>query len=101
MQELAELERRISAALQRIGDGIEAAHQTAGTASPPPTDSPSEEIAQLTAELAAERALTDQLRAQLASAASPQAAPNLPATDAALQARIDAIGQDARQRDGV
>lgn len=88
MQDLAELERRIAAALQRIGDGIEAI-----TTPPPATETATDtsaDLAELTAALAAERAANDDLRAQIAAlqdVAPAQAQP--PADVADLQAKID------------
>jgi chromosome segregation ATPase len=67
MQDLAELERRITAALQRIGTGLESLTNGAG-AMPVGTDNATDvaatsaEIARLQAELDAERAVTAQLR---------------------------------------
>lgn len=88
MQDLAELERRIAAALQRIGDGIEAV-----TAEPPPAEDAAAKddiIADLTAALEAERQANADLRAQLeeAQSAAPMAV-DVPADAADLQARLD------------
>ncbi|WP_434621264.1 hypothetical protein [Tabrizicola sp. M-4] len=88
MQDLAELERRIAAALQRIGDGIEAV-----TAAPPPAEDAAAKddiIADLTAALEAERQANADLRAQLeeAQSAAPMAV-DVPADAADLQARLD------------
>ena len=95
MQDLAELERRISAALARIGDGIEALSNAAPAAAPPAA--PEEETARLRAELDAERRLTAQLRDDLAAARSaPPVVPVADAGDEALRARID---QMTRQLD--
>ncbi|MBC2835608.1 hypothetical protein [Paragemmobacter straminiformis] len=80
MQELAEFERRINAALQRIAAGVE------GTA--PADGAASAEIARLKAELAAERQQTADLRAQLAAA--PKAAAR-PATPGELEARVEKL----------
>lgn len=80
MQELAEFERRINAALQRIGAGVEGlAPADAGTHS---------EIARLKSELAAERQQTADLRAQLAVA--PKPAPR-PATPSELESRVEKL----------
>lgn len=105
MQTIAELERRISAALQRIGDGIEAvstppaadAAAPAETAADIPTTAAADAatIARLQAELDAERRQTEVLRAQLAAArtSQPAAAPVVPpapvVTDAEAAARIE------------
>lgn len=102
MQTIAELERRISAALQRIGDGIEslAAPQPAPPpAEAPPAEAPKDEaaaladsaaIARLQSELEAERRQTDVLRAQLSAARSSQPAPPAPViSDADAAARIE------------
>ena len=95
MQDLAELERRISAALARIGDGIEALSNAAPAATPPAAAD--EETARLRAELDAERRLTAQLRDDLAAARSaPPVVPVADAGDEALRARID---QMTRQLD--
>ena len=88
MQDLAELERRIAAALQRIGDGIEAV-----TAAPPPAEDAAAKddiIADITAALEAERQANANLRAQLeeAQSAAPMAV-DVPADAADLQARLD------------
>lgn len=96
MHDLAELERRISAALSRIGDGIEAlASVTAPSGTPVlPQD---DELARLRAELDAERRATAQLRDDLAAARSaPPVLPVAEAGDEALRARID---QMTRQLD--
>ena len=58
MQDIAELERRITAALHRIGTGLESLRA--------PTIPGSEDLARLRAELAAERAVSAGLRAELA-----------------------------------
>lgn len=95
MQDLAELERRISAALARIGDGIEALSNAAPAATP--LAAPDDETARLRAELDAERRLTAQLRDDLAAArAAPPVIPVAEAGDEALRARID---QMTRQLD--
>lgn len=78
MQDLAELERRINAALQRIAAGVE------GQGSPAPTDSP--DIDTLRADLASERAQNAALRQQLASAPAPAAA-----TPADADARVEQL----------
>lgn len=76
MQDIAELERRISAALGRIGAGIEA------LATPAAPDDGAE-LARLRAELEAERAVTADLRAQLAAKA------DTPAVDPDLEVKLD------------
>lgn len=95
MQNIAELERRISAALQRIGDGIEGLAAPSPEAEAPPatlSDIDSTAMARLQAELEAERRQTDVLRAQLAAARTSQPAP-VPAapviSDAEAAARIE------------
>lgn len=79
MQNIAELERRISAALQRIGDGIEGlaapSPEVVAEASAEPAADNTATIARLQAELEAERRQTDVLRAQLAAARTSQPAP--------------------------
>ena len=86
MQDLAELERRIAAALQRIGDGIEAI-----AAAPPPAEpQPDHKRADLAAALDAERAVNADLRAQLAQVQDAAPVAVAPHPDVAeLQARID------------
>lgn len=83
MQDLAELERRINAALQRIAEGIEdiGAGQAAAPAADAATE-PAADTGRLKAELAAERARNAALRQELAAAqqaaAAPPAAPARP-----------------------
>lgn len=84
MQDLAELERRINVALQRIGAGIEAAGQTA----PATPAADTGEIEALKAALAAERSQTAALREEL------QALPKAPARSAPpseLEARVEQL----------
>lgn len=75
MQDIAELERRISAALGRIGAGIEALS--------PPAATDDGEVARLRAELEAERAANAALRAELATKAE------APAADPDLEVKLD------------
>lgn len=98
MQDLADLERRISAALQRIGDGLEAlssrppSHMPseAGSDSPDRAAADDDRLAGLVAELEAERALSASLRQRIDSLESaPPATADLPPDVAALYARID------------
>lgn len=104
MQDLAELERRINAALQRIATGIEAGVGTGGEAAVP-VDAPAatspaaqDEIAGLKAELTAERdranALAQQLESAQKLAAQKTAAPK-PAgragTPSELEARVEQL----------
>lgn len=88
MSELAELERRISAALTRIGDGLDrlAALPDAAVPEPDPVADAgaAAEIAALQAALDAERALVARLQAQ------PAAAPADDDTDA-LRAQVEAL----------
>lgn len=93
MHDLAELERRISAALARIGSGIEALHATSPGSPPDAAPATDAETARLRDELGAERAANAALRADLAAA---RAAPPVEAGEAALRARID---QMTRQLD--
>lgn len=79
MQDLAELERRINAALQRIGAGVEGLSARAA----PPVDS--SELDRLKAELAAERARHAALRQELA-APKPVAKPA-----SELEARVEQL----------
>ncbi|WGV16906.1 hypothetical protein [Fuscovulum ytuae] len=104
MQDLTELERRIAAALQRIGEGVEALSRQAipsGTAEGAPDGAPdgaalgsddgaAQRIAELEAELDAERNLSASLRARIAELEdAPPAIADLPPDVAALYARID------------
>ena len=108
MQDLTELERRIAAALQRIGEGVEALSRQAiptGTADGAPDGAPdgaadgaalgsddgaAHRIAELEAELDAERNLSASLRARIAELEdAPPAIADLPPDVAALYARID------------
>lgn len=86
MSELAELERRISAALTRIGEGLDRlAAQPEPVATPEPAAPDAgtvAEIAALQAALDAERARVAQLQAQPAAA---------PADADALRAQVDAL----------
>lgn len=97
MQELAELERRIAAALHRIGAGVEALQAATPATDPAAGGDASGEIARLTAALTAERQLTAELRARIAALQSTEPAPT-PADGqgADHQARID---QMTRQLD--
>lgn len=90
MQDLVELERRITDALNRIGSGIETL-----TAPATPSDG-SGSISRLEAELAAERETSAQLRRDLAAAQSSAPPDALDGDHAALQARIE---QMTRQLD--
>jgi hypothetical protein len=95
MQTIAELERRISAALQRIGDGIEslaAPSKDAEATDPaaPAAVADSAAIARLQSELEAERRQTDVLRAQLSAARMSQPTPAAPVISVAeAAARIE------------
>lgn len=84
MQDLAELERRINAALQRIGAGMDIAAPAAASASEsaPPDRA---ELDRLKAELAAQHAESAALRAQLAA---PRPAAR-PASE--LEARVELL----------
>ncbi len=86
MQDLAELERRINAALQRIGAGLDA---SPGPSEVAPAAAPGTvEIDRLTAELEAARAETAALRLKLSAAAQP-APRSVPATE--LEARVEQV----------
>jgi hypothetical protein len=89
MQDLGELERRITDALNRIGAGIE----SLGTS---PASSEDGTLARLQAELAAERETSAALRRELGAARSPIPAAVLEGDEAALRARIE---QMTRQLD--
>ncbi|MBD1205756.1 MAG: hypothetical protein H9533_16700 [Rhodobacteraceae bacterium] len=92
MQDLAELERRIAAALHRIGEGVEAmSRQPMPAAAPQRDDDGAEDrIAALESELAAERVLAASLRQRIADLEdAPPAIADLPPDVAALYARID------------
>ena len=90
MQDLVELERRITDALNRIGSGIE----TLATAAVPSDGA--DTIARLQADLAAERETSAQLRRDLAAAQTGAPPAALTGDEAALQARIE---QMTRQLD--
>ena len=95
MQDMIELERRITDALNRIGAGIE------GLAAPAPASAAAAAddgtVARLQAELAAERETSAALRRDLAAAGSAASPPNVAEGDeAALRARIE---QMTRQLD--
>lgn len=81
MQQLAELERRINAALQRIGAGIE------HLGSAPAASDDAGRVAALEADLAAERARTADLARQLQAAARPAKA----AAPSELEARVEQL----------
>jgi len=97
MQDLAELERRIAAALHRIGDGIETLTSAANaSASAVPLEdhgsaADAERIQQLEQALSAERhtvaALREQLEAQAEQAPAADSAPDTDRAD--LEARIE------------
>ncbi len=92
MQDLAELERRIAAALHRIGEGVEAMSRQPMPAVVPQGDDDGAEdrIAALESELAAERVLAASLRQRIADLEdAPPAIADLPPDVAALYARID------------
>lgn len=89
MQDLVELERRITDALNRIGAGVEALGAPSGAAE-------DDAIARLQADLAAERETTAALRRELAAAQAPAPALPLEGDEAALRARIE---QMTRQLD--
>jgi hypothetical protein len=65
MQDIGELERRLAAALDRIGRGLEAAPKAAAAA---PAGSEDEELTRLRAELTAERAANQQMRDRVRNA---------------------------------
>ena len=83
MQDLVELERRITDALNRIGSGLERLGSSDAGASVDET------VARLQAELAAERETSAQLRRDLSAAQTSAAAPPVGGDEAALQARIE------------
>jgi predicted nucleic acid-binding Zn-ribbon protein len=90
MQTIAELERRITAALERIGTGLDRV-----SAKPPPPPTTGQE-ALLRAELDEERGLTAQLKdrvaaltERLAKAAAEPKPVHVPAAQAQMEARID------------
>lgn len=92
MQDLAELERRIAAALHRIGEGVEALSRQPMPAAAPQAgeDGAEDRIAALESELAAERTLSASLRQRIADLEdAPPVIADLPADVAALYARID------------
>lgn len=93
MKDLAELERRITAALARIGAGIDQVQPTAGQPEDTPETAESDraERAQLRAALEAEREVSAELRAALALAPQPASAEGIAEHTAALQARIEEL----------
>lgn len=93
MHDLTELERRITAALARIGTGIEAL-AAASPAAPAAIPQDGDAAARLQGELDAERQANADLRAELAAIRA--AATPVDAGEAALRARID---QMTRQLD--
>lgn len=112
MKDLAELERRITAALARIGAGLDQlqAPPAVDLASPEPAEADTAELDLLRAALEAERAVSTELRAALALAAATQeaadaaraeavaaedAAPGAEDTDAEIVGAEDAGPEDA------
>lgn len=92
MQDLAELERRIAAALHRIGEGLEALSQPPLPVAAPEGGDDGDEarVAALESELAAERTLAASLRQRIADLEDgPPVIADLPADVASLYARID------------
>lgn len=97
MQDMAELERRIAAALHRIGEGIETlTSATSAPASAPPVEdhaADADRIQQLEQALSAERhtvaALREQLEAQAEPAPDTEPTPAPDADRAELEARIE------------
>lgn len=93
MKDIAELERRISAALARIGDGLAALPAATPAAAPVAEDSA--ELAALRAELATERAARAALQAQLEAATATTATASTTAVDSArvisLQEQVDRL----------
>ncbi|HBD91473.1 MAG TPA: hypothetical protein DC061_13295 [Gemmobacter sp.] len=88
MKDLAELERRITAALARIGAGIDQlqAPPAVDLTSPEPAEADTAELDLLRAALEAERAVSTELRAALALAAATQ--------EAADAARAEAVAAE-------
>lgn len=88
MKDLAELERRITAALARIGAGIDQlqAPPAMDQTSPEPAEADTAELDLLRAALEAERAVSTELRAALALAAATQ--------EAADAARAEAVAAE-------
>lgn len=116
MKDLAELERRITAALARIGAGIDQlqAPPAMDLASPEPAEADTAELDLLRAALEAERAVSTELRAALALAAATQeaadaaraeavaaedAAPGAEDTDAEIAGAEDAGAEDSGPED--
>ncbi len=91
MQDMAELERRIAAALHRIGQGIEGLTAPAAIPTTQFDSAAEDRIHQLQEALAAERHTVAQLRQQIEDLAArePAALPPPPADQAELLARIE------------
>lgn len=87
MQEIVELERRIAAALDRIGRGIEGLTPVQVVAPPPPAAAPDpDEVAQLREALEEERFVNAQLNEKLRAARDKAAAGPV---QAALSAKVE------------
>ncbi|MES2146167.1 MAG: hypothetical protein V4516_17915 [Pseudomonadota bacterium] len=67
MQDIAELERRISSALDRIGQGLDRMPSSVPVAPAPPGEAPARELARVQAALEEERMVTAQLNERLKS----------------------------------
>lgn len=101
MQEITDLEQRITAALERIGNGVDRVLHAAANAPPPAATAASGIEATLRAQLAEEKALTAQLQDRLrahkdrdpAAPALERPASDKPASDKPAPDKVDRLTQ--------
>ncbi|MBJ3761871.1 hypothetical protein ILP92_03805 [Maribius pontilimi] len=96
MQDITELQRRLAAALERIGAGLDGLTAVPDAAEASEDEGPQLDAGQLAADLEAERALVAQLEERLAANRdkSKATADNLQAKLDALQAQLSAMEED-------
>ena len=87
MQDITELEKRITAALERIGKGVDRLSAQPRAASPVPAVAPAPADAALRAQLEEEKSLTSQLQARLRAASAREAKGD-------LQEKVDRLTQE-------
>jgi uncharacterized protein (DUF885 family) len=87
MQEITELEKRIAAALDRIGKGMDRLDNQPRAAAPAPGTAPASHDTALRAQLEEEKSLTAQLQARLRAAKDRE-------TKGDLQEKVDRLTQD-------